>query len=140
MGTGPDYLGKDRKPGKPNYLGRDDGVDWRQHEKDTEKRSGGRRQPGSGNKPGAPADVRDIRWLRENKASKKGAVGMFVKGVWLQRIVAQATPRGLDPAIELRFDGQVPPVPNDWVMIPAIEFEALLERANEGVEDIGSND
>ena len=140
MSGGPDYLNKQRKLEGPDYLGRDTGVDWRQHERDTEKRSGGRRQPGSGNKPGAPGDVRDIRWLRENKASRKGAVGMFVKGDWLQKIVAQATPRGLEPMLDLRFRGQEPPVPIDWVLVPAIEFEALLERANEGAETVGDNE
>ena len=137
---GPNYLNKDRDPDKPDYLGRDTGVDWRQHEKDTETRSGGRRQPGSGHKPGAPGDVRDIRWLRENKASRNGAEGMFIKGTWLQKIVAQALPRGLDPIIELRFDGQAAPVATDWVLLPAIEFEALLDRANEGVRNVGDDD
>lgn len=131
----PDYLGKDRSPKRPNYLGRDTGVDWRDHEKSTARRSGDRQQPGSGNKPGRPGDIKGPRWLRENKASKDGASGMFVKGEWLRKIVEQALPRGLNPAIELRFDGQVAPVPTDWVMIPSIEFESLLERAGERVTD-----
>jgi hypothetical protein len=112
-------------------LGRDTGVDWRQHEKRTAKRSGGYQQPGSGNQPGKPADVRNVKWLRENKASQSGAKGMFVKGDWLRKIIKQALTRGLNPAIELCFKGQEAPVPTDWVLVPAIEFEDLLERAGE---------
>ena len=127
----PDYLGKERRPPGPDYLGRDTGVNWRDHEKRAAKRSGGRCQPGSGNQPGRPGDVRAERWLKENKASRKGAEGIFVKGPWLQDIVAQALALGLEPALELCFEGQQEPVPTDWIMIPAIEFEILLERAGE---------
>jgi hypothetical protein len=133
--SGPNYFDKERRPKRPNYLGRDTRVDWRAHEKRTEKRSGDRRQPGSGNQPGKPADVRGQGWLRENKASKSGAEGMYVQGSWLQKIVAQAMALNLNPAIELSFDGQAAPVPTDWTLVPSMEFEALRERAGDRLED-----
>jgi len=141
--AGPDYLNNDpgKKPrgrGKkkrsqglgPNYLDLDDGANWRAHENDVAKRSGGQRRAASGAAPGKPADTVDQSFLRECK-STKGA-GMGIKGEWLAKIVQQALPRNLVPLVELRFEGQEPPTPTDWVMIPAQEFEILLERLRSG--------
>lgn len=127
MSPGPDYLGKDRKRKiGPNYLDLDDGVDWRKHEKDVEKRSGARRRAASGAAPGKPGDNKDEEFLRECKATK--GAGMTISGKWLKKISSEALALGKNPLMELRFDGQEEPTPKDWVMIPAIDFEALLER------------
>ena len=127
--AGPNYL--DRKPpvgdDGPDYLDEKRlGVDWNKHESDVAKRSGGKRRAASGAAPGKPADTVDQVYLRECKATK--GAGMSINGVWLAKIVREAMPRGMTPLIELRFAGQEPPTPTDWVMIPAQEFEILLER------------
>ena len=129
MAKGPDYLGRDfkKKPG-PNYLDAiDTGVDWRKHEGDVAKRSGGRVRAASGATPGKPADTKDEVYLRECK-STYGA-GMSLSGKWLSKISAEALALGKIPLMELRFDGQTEPTPTDWVMIPSIDFEDLVEQA-----------
>ena len=127
MKSGPDFLGKERgRPAGPNYLDRETGVDWKRHELDVEKRSGDRRRAASGAAPGKPGDNKGEEYLRECK-STKGA-GMSINGKWLSKITNEALCLDKVPLIELRFDGQVEPTPTDWVMIPALEFEALLEN------------
>ena len=131
MGNGPDYLNKDRGQSKgPDYLGRDSGVDWRKHEDDVAKRSGGNKRAASGAAPGKPADTKDENFLREYK-STFGA-GMSIKGEWLTKICSEALPLGKIPLMELRFDKQEAPTPTDWVLIPALDFEAILERIKSG--------
>lgn len=131
MGRGPNYLNRDDKKRKsgPNYLDIDTGVDWRDHEDTVAKRSGGKRRAASGAAPGKPADTVDQEFLRECK-STKGA-GITIKGEWLEKITQQALPRGMTPLMEIRVAGQSAPTPTDWVMIPAQEFEILLERIKE---------
>lgn len=127
--SGPNYLGRDRRPQGPNYLGRPDGVDWKSHENDVAARSKGQRRSASGAAPGKPADTIDQEFLRECKATK--GAGITLKGDWLAKIVQQALPRGMTPLVELRLAGQQAPTPTDWVLIPAQEFEILLERIRE---------
>ena len=125
--SGPNYL--DRRPTSsagPDYLDHKDAVDWKKHENDVAKRSGGHRRAASGAAPGKPADTIDQVYLRECKSTK--GRGMTINGEWLSKIVQQALPRCQTPLIELRFDGQEAPTPTDWVLIPAQEFEILLER------------
>jgi hypothetical protein len=128
---GPNYLDRDdkKRPKGPNYLDIDTGVDWRDHEETVAKRSGGRRRAASGAAPGKPADTVDQEFLRECKATK--GAGITVKGEWLEKITQQALPRGMTPLLEIRVTGQTAPTPSDWVMIPAQEFEILLERIRE---------
>lgn len=102
---------------------RDGKANWRKHEKDVVKRSGGRPTPGSGNKPGSPGDATDAKYMRECKATH--GAGMTINAKWLQKVVADAMARGMTPLIELRLEGQIPPTPTDWVLIPAVDFEAL---------------
>lgn len=128
MPGGPNYLNRDSSKSNegPDYLGQDTGVDWKKHENDVAKRSGGTRRAASGAAPGKPADTFDQVFLRECKATK--GKGITINGGWLAKIVQQALPRGMTPLVELRLDGQSPPTPKDWVLIPAQEFEILLER------------
>lgn len=128
---GPNYLDRNGKKGPkgPDYLDIDTGVDWRDHEDTVAKRSGGRRRAASGAAPGKPADTVDQEFLRECKATK--GAGITIKGDWLKKIVQQSLPRGMTPLVELRVMGQEAPTPTDWVLIPAQEFEILLERLRE---------
>lgn len=95
-----------------------------EHEKRIAKRSGAHRVRGSGSKPGRPADLRDIKFLREAKTTKGG--GRFIKATELQKIVNQALTTGLVPIMEICFEGQAAPVPKDWVLIPAEDFDKLV--------------
>lgn len=112
-----------KKPTSSPNFEKDGKVNWRKHEKDVVVRSGGRPQPGSGNKPGKPGDTTDQHYMRECKATK--GAGITIKSEWLEKLVADAMARGMTPLVELRLDGQTPPVPTDWVLIPAVDFEAL---------------
>jgi len=124
---GPDYLNRNQaERSGPKYVERDTGVDWRRHEEEVAKRSGGRKRAASGAAPGKPADTVDQEFLRECK-STKGA-GITLKSDWLKKIVQQSLPRDMIPLLELRMDGQEAPTPKDWVLLPAQEFEILLER------------
>ena len=123
--SGPNYFDKQRaKSTGPDYENRSkrgSGPNWRKHEEEVAERSGGRQQPGSGNKPGRPADTTDTRFLRECKSTK--SAGISLKADWLKKIVEDAADRGKTPMIELRLEGQAPPVPQDWLLIPALDFE-----------------
>ena len=128
---GPNYL--DRPSGAnsdgPDYLDRKDGVDWNKHENDVARRSGGQRRAASGAAPGKPGDTVDQDFLRECKATK--GAGITIQGAWLKKITHEALPRGMTPLLEIRLDGQEPPTPTDWVLVPSQEFEILLERLKE---------
>jgi len=127
---GPNFLNRPDGPrpnsGGPDYLDRKDGVDWNSHENVVAKRSGGRRRAASGAAPGKPADTVDQVYLRECKATH--GAGITIKGGWLKKITHEALPRGMTPLVEIRVAGQEAPTPTDWVLIPAQEFEILLER------------
>ena len=56
---------------------------------------------------------------------------MSINGKWLYKIASEAIALQRVPLVELRFDGQTGPAPTDWVMMPAIEFEMLLEQVRE---------
>ena len=130
MAKGPNYLDRTpKKPNGPDYLERKTGVDWNDHEATVAKRSGGQRRAASGAAPGKPADTVDQHFLRECKATK--GAGITLNGKWLKKIVHEALPRGMTPLVEIRVAGQEPPTPTDWVLIPAQEFEILLERLKE---------
>jgi len=131
MIEGPNYLNrKDGDTPSPDYLDRKTGVNWKQHEQDVAKRSGGQRRSASGSAPGKPADTKDDVFLRECKST--AGAGLSVSGRWLAKIAAEALSLGKIPLMELRLDGQEAPTPKDWVMIPSIDFEAILERIAEG--------
>jgi hypothetical protein len=96
------------------------------HEKDVAKRSGGRRVPGSGNILGMPGDVADERFRRECKATHGG--GTSIQAKWVKKISAEALAINKIPLIELRLEGQQEPTPKDWVMLPAHEFQNIMDK------------
>jgi len=98
----------------------------RRHEKMIEERTGDKRVPGSGNQSMKPGDIRGDKFLREAKMTSKK--GMSIKGEWLIKICRQALTNGLEPIIELRFEGHKPPTSKDWVMIQARYFDELTEE------------
>ena len=50
----------------------------------------------------------------------------MISGRELAKIVEQAMALNKIPVMEICFEGQVIPVPNDWVLIPADDFDRLL--------------
>ena len=123
----PEYFDKPSKKVGPDYFKKEPTTKIsKRHEKDVEKRSGGRCTPGSGNKPGIPGDVDDPIFRRECKATKGG--GTQIQAEWIKKISAEALAVNKIPLIELRFEGQSEPAQKDWVMLPSIDFQELLEK------------
>lgn len=125
---GPDYFADNDKPKK---------ADWRSHEADVEKRTGDRRSRGSGAGHGKtgqtrgrtratvqPADNVGKR-LRECKATR--GAGITIKKEWLSQLIEQALVMNRRPVLEIRLEGATLPVPVDWVLIPAMDYDELTE-------------
>lgn len=102
-------------------------ADWQKHEKDIAARSGGRRVPGSGNQPGRPGDVMTADTLREGKAIKGKAIS--ISDAWLKKLCKEALCMNRVPVFEIKMEGASFPVPKEWVVIPALDFEQLTNRA-----------
>ena len=126
---GPDYFKDNAKPHKAN---------WKKHEADVEKRTGDRRSRGSGAGHGKtgqtrgrrrgsvqPGDNVGIR-LRECKATK--GAGITIKKQWLDQLIEQALNMGRRPVLEIRLEGATLPCPQDWVMIPALDYDEMMEN------------
>lgn len=127
MMPGPDFT-RPRTPPQPRYgKALTTGRRGAKHEKRTAKRSGDRRVSGSGSKPGRPADIRGLEFLRENKTTH--GRGRFINGDEIEQISNQALSVGLEPVMEICFEGQTAPTPKDWVLVPAEVFEELVRRA-----------
>lgn len=101
----------------------------RRHEEMIAKRTGDRRVPGSGNQKMMPGDLKSEQFLREAKMTTKK--GMSINGKWLEKLIDQSLRVGRKPVLELRFEGQSLPVPQDWVMIPASYFDELVNGEDE---------
>ena len=125
--AGPDFT-RPRHRAAPRYeKAMTTGRRGARHEKRISKRSGDRRVPGSGSKPGKPGDIRGIEFLREAKTTK--GRGRTISGNELEKITSQAISVGLEPLMEICFEGQTAPTPKDWVLVPADVFEDLVRRA-----------
>lgn len=107
--------------------------DWKKHERDMAERAGAQLVKGSGNqskkskgKP-RPADVTGGKgnFLRQGKSAKGKSV--TVSEAALRKVVQEATDMGQRPLIELRIEKATFPVPTDWVMLPAVDFQELVE-------------
>jgi Holliday junction resolvase len=127
---GPDFFKDIDKPKK---------ADWKKHEADVEKRTGDRRSRSSGAGHGKTGQTRrrgsvnvgdnmGTKRLRECKATKGRTIS--VKCDWLDQLITQSLNMGRDPVLEIRMEGATLPTPTDWVMIPADDYEELLERAD----------
>jgi len=114
--TGPDYFKDADKPKKAN---------WKKHEKDIAKRSGDRQVSGSGNKPGRPGDVMGGKLLREAKATKRPSITVSPK--WMKKLILEALRMNKIPVFEIRIEGAEVPVPKDWVLMPAQDFQDILD-------------
>lgn len=113
---GPDYFKDNDKPRK---------ADWKKHERDISKRSGDRQVTGSGNKPGRPGDAMGSKFIREGKSTKRASISISSK--WMKKLVVQSLRMGRTPVFEIRLEGAEIPVPTDWVLIPAVDFQELTE-------------
>lgn len=93
----------------------------RKHERSVAKRSGARLVPGSGNKPGLPGDVGGRTFHRECKTTAKA--GFVVSNRILKKVCDEALAIGRVPVVEIELRGVKPPVPTQWVLVPAEVFE-----------------
>lgn len=116
-----------KKPNGPDYFGKEPTTKIsKKHEKDIAAKFGGRRVPGSGNILGMPGDVKDQLFLHECKATKGG--GTQIDANWLRNVSQQATDIGRIPLLELHFAKQTAPSHKNWVMMPVLDFLAILEK------------
>lgn len=122
------FDGGQSKPKGPDYLKPRPTTDMsKEHEKDTAKRTGGRRVSGSGNQPGNPGDVKGLKDLQELKATGK-VDETRIQLKWLRKIAFEALTQNRWPVVNLRFTKLEPPCPKDWVLIPADVYDRLKEE------------
>lgn len=125
----PNYFKDAVRPVKPDFLKeeiRPIQADWKKHEKDIASRAGASQVAGSGNQPGKPGDVRGTKFLRDGKATVRKNISISAKT--LRKIVAEALALGRTPVIEVRLESAEFPCPTDWVVLPAVDFQDLVER------------
>jgi len=99
------------------------------------KKAGGQRVPASGALPGMPGDVKADglkNFLIENKITKYS--GIYIKPLWLKKIVAEAITQNRHPAVGITLSGQAPPVPKDWVMVPLELWLEVFEMGDYGTD------
>jgi hypothetical protein len=145
---GPRYGEDDFESDKPDYFkdnNKPRSADWRKHEADVERRTGDVRNRSSGAGHGKTSqsnnsttrrrgsvsvgDNMGNKKIRECKATKYQSIKLQYK--WLAQLVEQGLRMGRDPVLELRMEAAELPVPIDWVMIPARDYEDLRERAGD---------
>jgi hypothetical protein len=129
-GDGPRYFDEVHETAKPDYFGDADRPKtgpWKQQEKDIAARTGDSPVAGSGNQPGRPGDTMGVHSLREAKLIHGG--GGSIKAEWLSKLVEQALRMNRRPVLEVRFLHAEMPVPRDWVLVPATDYDDLEERA-----------
>ena len=73
--------------------------DWEQQERDIAKRSGGKRQPGSGSGWLHPNDVKDERYLHE---AKQGAKMVTIKDSDWEKLRQNAYAMGRQPLMHIQ--------------------------------------
>lgn len=112
----PDYFKDANKPKK---------ADWKRHERDISRRSGDRQVAGSGNKPGRPGDTMGARFIREGKSTKHASISISQE--WMRKLIEQALRMGKVPLFEIRLEAAQVPVPTDWILLPADDFQELLD-------------
>ena len=141
---GPNYFdgSLNRKRG-PDYFGgpkRRRSADWRKHEADVARRTGGKvtrssgavkpvgQSPRYGGKIRArgahPGDVVGHR-VRECKATSTDRLSIQTK--WLPKIINEALTKARRAVVEFRWEQAAEPTPTDWCFLPAQDYEALVE-------------
>lgn len=133
---GPNYFDGSQDSDKPDYfkdVHKPKKANWRKHEADVEKRTGDRRTRGSGAGHGKTGQTRRRgsvnpgdnvgKRLRECKATR--GRGITINGDWLEQLIVQALSMNRRPVLEIRLEGATLPVPQDWVLIPASDYDEL---------------
>lgn len=96
-----------------------------EHEEEAARIIGGSRHRGSGASPWMKSDASSDRYQLECKQTAHAS--MTMQWEWLAKISMEAAGQGKTPGMHLRFLRDVPGVSQDWVMVPAREFERLLK-------------
>lgn len=91
------------------------------HERETAKKFGGKRQPGSGSKPGYKGDIKTDEFLYEHKETKNKSFQLTTKD--LMKIRREANEEGRDPAMVIRFNSMK--FDKKWVVVPEDTWEEM---------------
>lgn len=103
------------------------GLAARRQETARAKAIGGRRQPGSGNKPGHGGDVRTDCTVEELKLTTKQSYAL--RRADLQKVMEQALAMGRIPVFLIEFrDAIAKPSPEQWILIPAWHYADLTNE------------
>ena len=111
-----DFFERKRKKISPHELGDE-------HEERVARRTGGKRQKGSGANALHKGDVKSGRFLMEAKTS--AGKGVRISQHYVEKIWNEAAQVQKIPALVVGFPNVGIPVDRDWVMIPMKEFERL---------------
>jgi len=100
------------------------GLAARRQETARAKAVGGRRQPGSGNKPGFKGDVRTAETLEEWKFTAHGSYAL--KRDDLEKLLEHALSVGCVPVFGIEFrDAMSKPSRHRWLIIPDWVYDDL---------------
>ena len=103
------------------------GLAARRQETARAKAIGGRRQPGSGNKPGFKGDVRTTDTIEEWKFTTHRSYALNRES--LQKLMEDALAAGRAPVFGVEFrDAMAKPNPTEqWILIPAWVYDDLTK-------------
>ncbi len=85
----------------------------------------GKRQPGSGNRPWKPRDVKSDDFLIECKYTSKGSYRVTRK--LLQQIENDALARGKNPALVIGFSKE-DMIKDNWIAVPLYVWRELQKK------------
>ena len=119
----------DHEPHKPHtgQLGDSDISD--KQERRVARRTGGRRQPGSGSQEHSKGDVKTDPILIECKTTNKKSIR--VEKNWLVKISREASAQQRDPVLVASFPEMPSDVDRDWGIMPMRLLTALIAKAKE---------
>lgn len=138
--TNPGKLGADRRPVAGKLKKTPERVGDRFENKIAKKLRGigARKQPGSGNYAGKPADIvldEPGTLLLELKEITGRRVDPVEITKWLRKVTREARGTGRKPGLVIDFPNLGGPVPKHWVMIPVDVLKKLVLAAGwEGFE------
>lgn len=122
----------DHEPHKPRPGDLGDSNISDKQERRVAKRTGGRRQPGSGSQAHSKGDVKAGKIdpiLIECKTTNKKSIRVEKK--WLVKITREASAQQRDPVLVASFPEMPSDVDRDWGIIPMQLLTALLAKAEE---------
>jgi hypothetical protein len=121
------FLG--HEPKKPSCPSLGDSDISKKQEKRIAKRSGGRRQPGSGSCDHSKGDVKADKILFECKTTNEKSIRVEKK--WLIKISREASAQQRDPCLVASFPEMPSGIERDWAILPMKVLRCLIDKAEE---------